>query len=40
MNSGEVSQIDTPWKVYKDPKKYFVASFVGSMNFIKWSEIN
>ena len=39
MNSGEVSQIDTPWKVYKDPKKYFVASFVGSMNFIKWSEI-
>ena len=40
MNSGEVAQVDTPWKVYKDPKKYFVASFVGSMNFLKWSLIS
>ena len=36
MNSGEVAQVDTPWKVYKEPQKYFVASFVGSMNFLKW----
>jgi ABC-type sugar transport system ATPase subunit len=36
MNSGEVSQVDTPWTVYKNPEKYFVASFVGSMNFVKW----
>ena len=36
MNSGEVSQVDTPWRVYKNPEEYFVASFVGSMNFVKW----
>lgn len=39
MRDGAVEQIGTPWEVYKEPATRFVASFVGSMNFIeRWPE--
>ena len=34
MNAGAIEQVGTPWQVYKQPATRFVASFVGSMNFL------
>jgi multiple sugar transport system ATP-binding protein len=36
MNGGVIQQLDTPAKIYREPKNRFVASFVGSpaMNFV------
>ncbi len=36
MHGGVIQQLDTPGKIYREPKNRFVASFVGSpaMNFI------
>ena len=36
MHAGVIQQLDTPAKIYREPKNRFVASFVGSpaMNFI------
>lgn len=34
MNQGFIQQIGTPTEVYRNPQNFFVASFVGSMNFI------
>jgi iron(III) transport system ATP-binding protein len=33
MNHGVIEQIGTPWEIYKQPRRRFVAGFVGSMNF-------
>ncbi len=30
LNNGVIEQIDTPQDIYKNPKTYFVASFIGS----------
>ena len=39
MHAGVIQQLDTPGKIYREPKNLFVASFVGSpaMNFIDGS---
>jgi len=34
MRDGEFRQIDSPWKIYKEPKTSFIAEFVGTSNFI------
>jgi ABC-type Fe3+/spermidine/putrescine transport system ATPase subunit len=34
MRDGEIRQIDSPWKIYKEPKTSFIAEFVGTSNFI------
>lgn len=34
MNQGFIQQIGTPTDIYRHPRNFFVASFVGSMNFI------
>ncbi|MCA1927417.1 MAG: ABC transporter ATP-binding protein [Calditerrivibrio sp.] len=38
MNQGNIEQIGTPDDVYSNPKNPFVASFVGTMNFLKAGE--
>jgi len=35
MNEGEIQQVGTPEDVYSKPSEYFVAEFVGEMNFVK-----
>jgi iron(III) transport system ATP-binding protein len=35
MKGGVVQQIGKPWEIYKVPANTFVASFVGSMNFLE-----
>ncbi|MDR1832498.1 MAG: ATP-binding cassette domain-containing protein [Fusobacteriaceae bacterium] len=34
MNEGEIVQFGTPIEVYKGPRDYFVADFVGKINFL------
>lgn len=34
MRDGEFRQIDSPLKIYKEPKTSFIAEFVGTSNFI------
>ncbi len=34
MKDGEIRQIGTPWDIYKNPRSSFVASFVGTSNFM------
>ena len=34
MEAGVVQQVGPPWEIYKQPGTRFVASFVGTMNFI------
>ncbi len=34
MKGGVVQQVGPPWEIYKNPRNTFVASFVGSMNFV------
>ena len=34
MHDGVVQQVDTPWVIYNAPANRFVASFVGSNNFL------
>jgi len=34
MNAGEIYQVGEPWEIYKNPSNIFVASFVGTMNFL------
>ncbi len=34
MEAGVVQQVAQPWEIYKEPTTRFVASFVGTMNFI------
>lgn len=34
MNKGRIEQIDTPEKIYNNPKNVFVASFIGDTNLI------
>jgi iron(III) transport system ATP-binding protein len=35
MKAGVVQQVGRPWEVYKSPRNTFVASFVGTMNFLE-----
>ena len=35
MNEGEIQQVGRPEDVYSKPSDYFVAEFVGEMNFVK-----
>ncbi len=35
MNSGSIQQIGTPQMIYNEPKKAFVADFIGESNIIK-----
>ncbi len=35
MSGGVVQQIGRPWEIYKSPRNAFVASFVGTMNFLE-----
>ena len=35
MNNGRVEQVDSPEKIYKQPKNRFVAEFIGEINLIK-----
>ena len=35
MFDGVVQQVGSPWLIYKDPQNLFVASFVGSNNFME-----
>ena len=35
MNEGEIQQVGTPEDVYSKPSDYFVAEFVGEMNFVR-----
>ena len=35
MFDGVVQQVGSPWLIYKDPQNRFVASFVGSNNFMQ-----
>ncbi len=35
MRAGVVQQVGRPWEVYKSPVNTFVASFVGTMNFLE-----
>ncbi len=37
MNNGEIIQVDNPKKLYSSPKNYFVANFIGKMNFIEFT---
>ena len=34
MEAGVVQQVAAPWEIYKEPRTRFVASFVGTMNFV------
>ncbi|MGB9832224.1 MAG: ABC transporter ATP-binding protein, partial [Caldisericum exile] len=34
MNKGMIEQVGTPQEIYNSPKTHFVASFVGTLNFI------
>lgn len=38
MHQGVIQQSDTPWAIYHQPANQFVASFVGSNNFLPLSE--
>lgn len=42
MDKGEIQQVDTPVKLYNNPKNLFVAGFIGSptMNFIEGKVIS
>jgi len=40
MNDGEVIQVDNPKELYSNPKNYFVANFIGKMNFIEFNSSN
>jgi ABC-type Fe3+/spermidine/putrescine transport system ATPase subunit len=35
MKAGVVQQVGRPWEIYKSPVNTFVASFVGTMNFLE-----
>lgn len=35
LDSGKIQQVDTPERIYNNPKNKFVAGFIGSMNFIE-----
>lgn len=35
LDGGKIQQIDTPERIYNNPKNKFVAGFIGSMNFIE-----
>ena len=35
MNHGKIIQIDKPEVLYSNPKNYFVANFIGKMNFFE-----
>jgi len=37
MHKGVIQQSDTPWAIYHEPANQFVASFVGSNNFLQVS---
>jgi iron(III) transport system ATP-binding protein len=37
MKDGKLVQNGSPWEVYDEPKTPFVASFIGSMNFLRGS---
>ena len=39
MNEGELVQVGTPKEIYANPKNFFVAEFIGKMNFFKKSRI-
>ena len=40
MNEGEIIQTGTPYDVYTFPESYFVAQFIGKMNFFQPSKID
>ncbi len=35
MNKGNIEQLDAPKMIYNAPKTYFVANFIGKMNFME-----
>ena len=35
MNDGKIIQVESPIELYSNPKNYFVANFIGKMNFIE-----
>ena len=35
MNNGRIEQVDSPEKIYKQPKNRFVAEFIGEINLIQ-----
>lgn len=39
MNQGKIEQLDTPQKIYQNPRTRFVAEFIGYENFVskKWA---
>ena len=40
MNNGRIEQVDSPKKIYKQPKNRFVAEFIGEINLIKGEIVN
>jgi ABC-type Fe3+/spermidine/putrescine transport system ATPase subunit len=40
MDNGEIIQVDSPKILYSSPKNYFVANFIGKMNFIEFNASN
>ena len=40
MDNGEIIQVDRPKILYSSPKNYFVANFIGKMNFIEFNASN
>ena len=39
MNKGQLIQVGTPKEIYSKPKNFFVAEFIGKMNFFQKSKI-
>ena len=39
MNEGRIIQIGTPFEVYTYPNSYFIAQFIGKMNFVSFLKI-
>ena len=35
MNEGELVQVGTPKEIYSEPENFFVAEFIGKMNFLE-----
>jgi ABC-type spermidine/putrescine transport systems, ATPase components len=35
MNKGAIEQVGTPQEIYNNPRTQFVASFVGTLNFLE-----
>ncbi len=40
MNNGNIEQIDTPEKIYNNPKSSFVADFIGEANILQLNQLD